>query len=435
MTDTIKWDGVSPIDHEPIVRTALLSYITDEEKLKATTTSYGDLGDILKKNHGSQYHGGTYGECIVKGDTKGVVIDITDLQVKYEMTWNKAAKAIHRWVHEEAENSVPAVSGGAVLSEEYAKAVKLDLDIKTNAQVAQMSLYEVCKGLREMNITKLYKELRYNSFEAYCEQEVGIKRHMAYKYVAVANMKNVESIQHFGVTKLSLLADLSEDQRTEIIKNTDVENTTVKKLKEEIKQLKSEQSTLSANYDRMNSDYLEIGDKLADAELKLQKSEEYREELCDENDKMSLRISELLAEVDELKDRPIDVTYSDANDKEIEKMRQAMDKCDSEWREKYHSLQDSNIEQVSNLNKSHADEIIKLKEEYEEKLKNAASSTPKDDTQQKSDTYLKMLDAVMDDVEDFLFNINNSAVQTKHIERFISKAQDFIENIENYEGE
>ena len=29
MFETIKWDGTSPIDHEPIVKTALLSYITD----------------------------------------------------------------------------------------------------------------------------------------------------------------------------------------------------------------------------------------------------------------------------------------------------------------------------------------------------------------------------------------------------------------------
>ena len=100
MTESIKWDGTSPTDHEPIIKAALLRYITDEEKEKASTISYGDLGDILKKSHGSSFHGGSYGECIIQNNTKGLTISITDLNIKYEMTWNKAAKAIHRWVRE-----------------------------------------------------------------------------------------------------------------------------------------------------------------------------------------------------------------------------------------------------------------------------------------------------------------------------------------------
>lgn len=440
MAESIKWDGTSPTDRESIIKATLLSYITAEEKEKAATISYGDLGEILKKNHGSSFHGGSYGECVVQSNTKGVTVDITDLQVKYEMTWNKAAKAIHRWVHEEAENSVPAVSSDAVLSEEYAKAVKLDLNIKTNAQAAQMSLYEVCKGLKEMRDGKLYKQLGYANFEEYTENEVGIKRIQAYKMI-----KTIESLpedfvhsnKHFGITKLSLLATLEEERRTEIVENIDVENTAVKKLKEEIERLKSEQSTLSANYDRMNSDYLEIGDKLADAELKLQKSEEYREELCDENDKMSLRISELLAEVDDLKDRPIDVTYSDADSHEVENMRKAMDKMDLEWSTKYAEEQERNIKEVQELNIKHTAELNQMKAEYEDKIRNTASesSIGKEKVKQKSDIYIDTLNSIMDDIEDFLFGINDSSLQTKHIKRFISKAQDFIENIESYEGE
>ena len=104
MTESIKWDGTSPIDHEPIIKTALLSYITAEEKEKAAIISYGDLGGILKKSHGSSFHGGSYGECIIQSDIKGVTVNILDLNIKYEMTWNKAAKAIHRWIKESTEN-------------------------------------------------------------------------------------------------------------------------------------------------------------------------------------------------------------------------------------------------------------------------------------------------------------------------------------------
>ena len=422
MDNTIKWDGTSPLDHEPIVKIALLSYITDEEKQTAMTTSYGDLGDILKKNHGSNFHGGTYGECIVNGDAKGVVIDTDDLHVTYEMTWNKAAKAIHRWVHEEAENSVPAVSSDAVLSEEYAKAVKLDLNIKTNAQAAQMSLYEVCKGLKEMRDGKLYKQLGYANFEEYTENEVGIKRIQAYKMI-----KTIESLpedfvhsnKHFGITKLSLLATLEEEQRTEIVENIDVENTTVKELKAEIQQYRKEQH--------------ELMEKLDDTQKKYEKSEEYREELCDENDKMSLRISKLLAEVDELKDCPIDVTYSDADSHEVENMRKAMDKMDLEWSTKYAEEQERNIKEVQELNIKHTAELNQMKAEYEDKIRNTASesSIGKEKVKQKSDIYFDMLNSIMDDIEDFLFEINDSSLQARHIKRFINCVQEFIDRVDD----
>lgn len=51
-----------------------------------------------------------------------------------------------------------------VLSEDYNKAVSLTRRICANAQAAQDSLFEVCKGLKEMHDSKLYKELGYQNF-------------------------------------------------------------------------------------------------------------------------------------------------------------------------------------------------------------------------------------------------------------------------------
>lgn len=85
------WDGVSPIDpmHEKVLRDILIGeggMLSDEEKEFAKRTSYGDLGKVLRK----KYYNGTAITIPVNG-------------VSYEMTWNKVAKAIHRWVREEAE--------------------------------------------------------------------------------------------------------------------------------------------------------------------------------------------------------------------------------------------------------------------------------------------------------------------------------------------
>lgn len=79
--------------------------------------------------------------------------------------------------------------------------------------MAQKNLYDMCVMLKQMRDDKLYKELGYYNFEEYCEEEIGISRHMAYKYADIADMKNVESIQHFGVTKLSLLASFPKVNR------------------------------------------------------------------------------------------------------------------------------------------------------------------------------------------------------------------------------
>ena len=133
-------------------------------------------------------------------------------------------------------------TGTTVFSADYTKALKLNQRIKVNAQIAQESLYEVCKGLKEMRDGKLYKELGYQNFEEYCEQEVGIKRHQAMKYAKIAELENVDSNQHLGVTKLYLLAKLDEPQREEIQQNTDLNQVSVKELKNQIAQLKDEKN-------------------------------------------------------------------------------------------------------------------------------------------------------------------------------------------------
>ena len=130
-----------------------------------------------------------------------------------------------------------------IVSEDYTRAVTLTRSIIANAQAAQQSLYEVCKGLKEMRDGKLYKELGYQNFEDYTENEVGIKRHMAQKYIAIADMENGESIHHFeqiGVTKLALLAKLDEPTRQEVTESVDVESVTVKELKAQITALTAE---------------------------------------------------------------------------------------------------------------------------------------------------------------------------------------------------
>ena len=116
------------------------------------------------------------------------------------------------------------------LSAEYIKAAELDRRIKTSAQLAQQSLYDMCMGFKEMRDSRLYKELGYSDFGDYCEKETGFSKMNVYRYISIAeNLPQdfVTSRLQIGVKKLTLLAKLSDEERTELAENIDLESTTV----------------------------------------------------------------------------------------------------------------------------------------------------------------------------------------------------------------
>lgn len=132
------------------------------------------------------------------------------------------------------------------LSAEYKTAVKLNQKIIFAAQMAQKNLYDMCVMLKEMRDNKLYKELGYQNFEEYCEQEIGFTRRQGQKYSKIGDMyskENGNSSSHFeklGVTKLYLLSSLSESQQEELQEKVKVEDVSVRELKAEITRLKEE---------------------------------------------------------------------------------------------------------------------------------------------------------------------------------------------------
>ena len=130
---------------------------------------------------------------------------------------------------------------GLIEKEKFEKAYGLHQRILVTAQMAQKNLYDMCIMLKQMRDEKLYKELGYQNFEEYCEEEVGMKRRNAYNYIAaIEKIKNVQSIAQIGMTKLSLLASLSESQQEEIQEKVKVEDVSVRELKAEIAKLKEE---------------------------------------------------------------------------------------------------------------------------------------------------------------------------------------------------
>ncbi len=96
-----KWDGVADADD---ILKALLFFIDEEDEAKALTTSYGDFGKYLQKMYKGS--GAGNGELSVESFKGNPRITLKKKGVAYQLTWNKAAKLIHKHLHERNKNEV-----------------------------------------------------------------------------------------------------------------------------------------------------------------------------------------------------------------------------------------------------------------------------------------------------------------------------------------
>lgn len=260
------------------------------------------------------------------------------------------------------------------LSAEYIKAAELDRRIKTSAQLAQQSLYDMCMGFKEMRDSRLYKELGYSDFGEYCEQETGFSRMNVYNYIRVAEklpQDFVNSSLQIGVKKLTLLAKLSDEERTELAENINLESTTVKELKAKIDILQNER-------DRAMKSNAEASHQVFMADKKVLE--------------MKNKVTQLEAEIKDLESRPIEVAV-ETDSKEVANLKDAMRRVDLDWSEKYSKLEEDSLkdrrellQKAEQAEKDKQDKLSQLraeldrtKAEYEKKLSGKADTAPVQD--------------------------------------------------------
>ena len=253
------------------------------------------------------------------------------------------------------------------LSAEYIKAAELDRRIKTSAQLAQQSLYDMCMDFKEMRDSRLYKELGYSEFNDYCKSETGFSDRQVYNYISIVEKlpkELVNSSSLIGVKKLTLLTKLSEDERSELTENTDLENTSVRELEDKA-------DMLSGRLDDMNG----ICDRISK-----------------QRDKAELRIRQLEAEIKELESRPIEVAV-ETDSKEVANLKDAMRRVDLDWSEKYSKLEEDSLkdrrellQKAEQAEKDKQDKLSQLraeldrtKAEYEKKLSGKTEITSTQD--------------------------------------------------------
>ncbi|HAM68533.1 MAG TPA: hypothetical protein DCP68_02815 [Ruminococcus sp.] len=233
-------------------------------------------------------------------------------------------------------------------NERYAEAYRLNAQICTSIQAVQQSAYEMFRALKQMRDGKLYKELGYQNFEEYCENEAGISRRHAYRYISIyENLPEdfVTSCHKIGVQKLCLLTALTDDQREEITQTVDLESTTVRELKEQIAALKEESELDRKERDNANEAAQRWKNTAQSAQADNQRLEDQVQSLTDqvkeaeeakERNRLTLRgiidkkvelVHQLEAKVKELESRPIETAVVDHTEEidtlktEIEQLR------------------------------------------------------------------------------------------------------------------
>lgn len=289
------------------------------------------------------------------------------------------------------------------LSAEYIKAVELDRRIKTSAQLAQQSLYDMCMGFKEMRDSRLYKELGYSDFGDYCEKETGFSRMNVYNYIRVAEklpQDFVNSSLQIGVKKLTLLAKLSDEERTELTENTDLENTTVKELKAKIDILQNER-------DRAMESNAEASHQVFMADKKVLE--------------MKNKVTQLEAEIKDLESRPIEVAV-ETDSKEVANLKDAMRRVDLDWSEKYSKLEEDSLkdrrellQKAEQAEKDKQDKLSQLraeldrtKAEYEKKLAGKVDTAPVQDDKAIFKAYLSTAVDSVTRLVDFVNEHNDS---------------------------
>ena len=238
-----------------------------------------------------------------------------------------------------------------IMLTEQQQAEVLHKQITGYGEVIYQSLYGMCTAIKQMRDSKLYKALGHSTFESYAQDMLGMTASQTYRYIKIADNLSadfVESTPQIGIQKLYLLAMAPEEARAEITQTVDLESTTVRELREQIAQLTADRDELAADRQRegLRADRLAREAKEKDAQIDqlqkdkseaqtaLEKQTQYREELADENGRMSERISELIARVDELESRPVEVAVQEST-AELEKLREELTaaKEDAEYRE------------------------------------------------------------------------------------------------------
>lgn len=257
-----------------------------------------------------------------------------------------------------------------------ARAALLDSRINANAKIIAESFVAVGRDFKAMRDEKLYVELGCESFEDYCDKKTPIKQRQAYNFIKCYEKygERLDELSGIGITKLTLMSALDDEDREELIQSGDAENLSTRELEKRIKELQSQNEQLT----------LELGE-MSKEESKLEKMknemEKLQAELAAQKDIQAQKDERIKA----LESKPVDVAVEKPSKEEIAKIEKAAaDKAQKAAKKQYEEeiakLKEKNTEmRITAVNAARAEsnaEIERLKSENAALQSNAKKAPP-----------------------------------------------------------
>ena len=231
-----------------------------------------------------------------------MVVDLSKVKTSEELS---SAIGGNMTVFKAEEQATPLESWK---EQEY---IALHNQIIAHGRNACESILYMAQDLKRMNTEKLYEAGGFASFEQYAEKAVGLKKSQAYKYISAYDSLGEEffhSNGKLGITKMNLLAGLTEDERTALQEQTDVESATIRELKEQIAQLRGELDEKEQRIGELEwnaaAEQLtapdESAEKIAEAEKRAKESQEYGRKMAARADEYAGKLLTMERKLDRL---------------------------------------------------------------------------------------------------------------------------------------
>lgn len=106
------------------------------------------------------------------------------------------------------------------LRPEEAEFKQLHFDIISKGVMASDCIVDMCVSIKKMRDEELYLAAGFETFEDYTESALKLKRRQAYYYISIATNLSKEFVQsnaRLGVSKLALIASMSERDRDDMV--------------------------------------------------------------------------------------------------------------------------------------------------------------------------------------------------------------------------
>ena len=244
----------------------------------------------------------------------------------------------------------------------------LHYEILRNGSDAAEAMCSLAMNLKKMRDERLYEELGFSCFEDYTEKAVGLKKSQAYDYIKALESLGEDvfrSTGRLGITKVKTLCVFTPAQAEQFVSENNVDEMTVRELKEKIEDLTKQGEQLTLN----------LNDVKASNESEMQKLRDEIYDLESINEKLE-------AENEELKNKPTEVAVREPSEEEIATFsKKAVDEASKEYTQKLADAEKAKKtaeKQLKDAEKKHAEELKKAKDEA---LKSAKEEAAKENSQ------------------------------------------------------